>query len=561
MTNLIKRNFANSIKLTRFFLRREWLIATIWVVILVLFSVMLAPGLDQMFPDDAAKQDIMAIYDNPIMVSMMGPIYGDTTGAMYSSMMLLWYLIAVAVMNVFLAVRYTRADEEQWRAEVIRSLPVGRLAGVHATMLTALIVNTALAVLTGLGLAVTNTPTMGFEGCMLYGAVSGAVGLVFAAITLIFCQLSQSTSGAIGLSFAALGGSYMLRAVGDISTMLPSARNINSEIVSLISPLGLPLRTKIFVENDWLPVVVLFIIAAALAVLSYKLNSMRDLGQGFIPAKPGRATAAKSLLSPFGLSWRLLRKPAVIWLIVMLMSGASYGTVLGDIGSYVSNMPQYLEIVGLPADVIEALSDEQMTELTDEYANMIAEYFGVFITGMMTLIALIPVLLFTLKLRGEEKEGRVEHVISRSVSKVKYFCGFIGIAAVTSVVLQIATAAGLYGIAATAEKNPFAFDSLVTAYLIQLPAIWVLLGLTVMLVGLLPRFSGVIWGYYGFVCFVTFMGGMEVLPKWVSQLSPLSYVPKIPQEELEFLPLIVMTAIAVVFVAVGVVGYRKRDMV
>jgi ABC-2 type transport system permease protein len=542
--------FTGTGRLVRFMLRRERLIAAIWIIILVAFSAALAPGLDEMFPDDAARQDVLAIYDNPIMVSMMGPIYGNSTGAMYSSMMLLWYLIAVAVMNIFLAVRHTRADEEQWRAEVVRSLPVGRLAGINAAMLTAVIVNAILAVLTGLGMAATNTPSMDFAGCMLYGAVSGAVGLVFAAVALVFCQLSQSTSGAVGMSFTAMGGFYMMRAAGDVG----------SEMLSLISPLGLPLRTKIFTENNLLPVFALLAMAIVIAALAYKLNSMRDLGQGFIAAKAGRKTAAKSLLSPFGLSFRLLRKMSIIWLIVMLCAGASYGTVIGDIGSYVSNMPQYLEVVGLPPEVIESLSDEQMDELTEEYADMITEYFGVFISGMMTLIALIPVLLAAMKLRGEEKEGRVEHVFSRAVSKEKYLLGFVAIAFVLSILMQVATAVGLYTVAATAEKNPFTLDGLVKAYLAYLPAMWVMLGAAVFLIGLLPKLSGVMWGYYGVVCFLVFMGGMNVLPEWFTKLSPMSYIPKLPQEEVNLTTLGVLTVTAVVMTAAGVVGYKKRDM-
>jgi ABC-2 type transport system permease protein len=546
----MRKNFDNTTRLVRFMLRRERVVATIWIVILVAFSVILAPGLDGMFPDDAARQDIMAIYDNPVMVSMMGPIYGDTTGAMYASMMLLWYLIAVGVMNIFIAVRHTRADEEQWRAEVIRSLPVGRLAGIHATMLTALIINALLALFTGLGMAITQTPTMDFAGCMLYGAVSGAVGLAFAAIALVFCQLSQSSSGALGLSFAALGGAYMLRAAGDIG----------NEVLSLISPLGLPLRSMIFVENRILPLIALLSATVAIAALAYKLNSVRDLGQGFIAARPGRSEAKKSLLSPFGLSMRLCKKMLIIWLIVMFCAGASYGTVLGDIGSYVSNMPQYLEIVGLPAEVIEAVSDEQMEELTEEYADMIVEYFGVFITGMMTLIGLIPVLMIGLRLRNEEKEGRIEHVISRSVSKAKYLFGYVIIAFVLSILVQFMTAVGLYAVASTAEKNPFVLADLITAYLSQLPAMWVMLGVAVLLTGLLPKLTGAAWGYYGLVCFLVFMGNLEVFPAWFAKLSPLYHIPKAPQEELAIMPLAILTIISVLFTATGLISYKNRDM-
>jgi ABC-2 type transport system permease protein len=531
-------------------LRRERVISAIWITVLILFSVSLAPGLDEMFPDDEARADILAIYDNEIMVAMMGPIYGDTTGAMYSSMMLLWYLIAVAVMNIFLAVRHTRADEEQGRTEVLCSLPVGRLAGVHAAMLTALVINTILALGTGLGLAVTQTPTMDFAGCMLYGAVSGAVGLVFAAVTLVFCQLSQSTSGAVGMSMAALGGFYMLRAFGDIS----------SEILSLLSPLGLALRTRIFTENNIIPVIVLLLAAAVIALLAYKLNSVRDLGQGFIAAKPGPSAARKSLLSPFGLSLRLSRKMIIVWVITMFCAGASYGTVIGDIGSSVANMPAYLEIVGLPPEVIEALSEEEATEL---YADMITEYFGVFVTSMMTMIGLIPVLVISLKLRGEEKEGRVEHIISRSVPKRKYLCGYVAIAFAVSIAAQLCTAVGLYSVAATtaaSERNPFTLGGLVGAYLAYLPAMWVITGLGVLLFGFLPKAAGIVWGYYGAVCFLSFAGGLPGFPEAITAISPMSYVPQLPLEEFSLPPLLILTAIAAALTALGVYGYGRRDM-
>jgi ABC-2 type transport system permease protein len=469
-------------------------------------------------------------------------------------MMLLWYLIAVAVMNIFLAIRHTRADEEQGRAEVVQSLPVGRLASVNATMLTALVINTILAIATGLGLAVTQTPTMDFAGCMLYGAVSSVVGLVFAAVTLVFCQLSQSTSGAAGMSFAALGVFYMLRAFGDIS----------NEAISMISPLGAALRSKIFVENDIMPLISLLIVAVGIALCAYRLNAMRDLGQGFIAARPGRATAPKSLMSPFGLSFRLLRKQIIIWTIVMFSAGASYGTVIGDIGSYVSNMPAYLEIVGLPPEVIESLSDEQMTELSEEYADMITQYFGVFITGMMTLIGLIPALIAVKKLRAEEKDGRVEHVLSRAVSKTKYLFGFTAIAFVLSIIMQLSTAIGLYTVAATAEKNPFTLfgsGGLIEAYLAYLPAMWVIIAAAIFLIGFFPKLTGIVWGYYGVVCLFVFLGGMpDVLPEWLTAISPMKFVPQLPLEEFKATPLIVLTVIALLLTIAGFIGYKRRDM-
>jgi len=138
--------------------------SAVWIVCLVLFSVALASGMEGMF-DDAARQALAITLENPGIIAMMGPVYGVdnyTVGAMYSNCMLLWVALTVAVMNIFLVVRHTRADEERGCAEVVRSLPTGRLSNLNATMLTAIIINATLALLTGLGIAALRIESMGF---------------------------------------------------------------------------------------------------------------------------------------------------------------------------------------------------------------------------------------------------------------------------------------------------------------------------------------------------------------------------------------------------------------
>ncbi|MDR2558132.1 MAG: hypothetical protein LBC86_01100 [Oscillospiraceae bacterium] len=564
----MRGNFDYTGKLVKFMLRRERIIAAIWIIVLVLFSVALAPGLETMFPDNETRENIILIYDNPIMVSMMGPIFdidGEfTTGTIYAGMMLLWVMIAVAIMNIFIVIRHTRADEERWRAEVIRSLPVGRLSTVHAAMLTALIINTVLAVLTGLGLAATGTESMGFGGSMLYGAVLGASGLVFAAITAIFCQLSASSSGAFGLSFLALGGSYMLRAAGDVG----------NEVISLISPFGLAQRSMVYAENELMPLWGLLAIAFAFAALAYKFNSMRDLGQGFIPARMGRREAKKSLLSSFGLSFRLLKNSIIVWTITLFMLGASYGSIIGEIDRFVGDSPEYLTLVGLTPELLDTLSDS-------DKADMIVDGFGGFVTIMMTLIALVPLLMFALKPKNEEIDGRAEGILSRSVSRQKYLAGYVIIAFAMSIIVQLCTVVGLYGAAESTVRegeigevaailNPFVFEKLLAANFAYLPAMWLIIGLAVFIVGLLPKAGGVVWGYYGFICFMALIGNIpDLLPAWLSNLSPFNFIPEIrvtnfdlfPAAESSAVPLIVLTGIAAALTVIGFIGYRKRDLI
>lgn len=527
--------FSGTGRLTRFLLRRERLMSAIWLVILVAFSVILAFGMGGMFTDEA-RVALAETLKNPATVVMMGPVYGAdnyTTGAMYSNTMLLWICIAVAVMNIFLVVRHTRADEERGRAEVLRSLPAGRLAGLNATMIVAVVVNAALSLLTGFGITAVGAESMGFSASMLYGAVLGVVGLFFAALAALFSQLSSSSRGAMSLSFLALGVTYMMRAAGDMG----------NEALSLASPLGLAQRAQIYVENYWWPVLVILLEGIVLAVIAYMLNSVRDMDQGFIPAKPGRKEASVMLRSPSGLAFRLLRTSLIIWLIVIFAIAASYGSILGDIQQFVAESDFYQMLIGI----------------NDKFST--AEMFTAMVNAIMALISLIPVLTVIMKLRSEEKESRSEHLLSRVVTRTKYMAGYVSIAFVSSILFQLATALGLYSAAAAVLDKPIELSFFIKANLVYLPAVWIMMGIAVLLIGVLPRTVSAVWAYFGFVFFLAFVGRALLLPDWLKSLTPLNYIPVLPVDEINLATLAVLTVIAAALTAAGFVFYRRRDSV
>lgn len=531
----MRGNFDNTFKLVRFILRRERITSLLWIVILVLFTAGLAPAMNGMF-DGAARQALAETLMNPAMIAMVGPVYGAenyTAGAMFSNMMLVWVAVTVAVMNIFLVVRHTRADEEKGRAEVVRSLPTGRLAGLNAVMITEVIVNAVLALLIGFGIAIMGIESMDFSGSMLFGAALGAVGLVFAAIATVFSQLSSSSRGAIGYSVAALGIFYMLRAGGDI----------NSEVLSLISPLGLVQRSQIYVLNKWWCVAVLLLEAVIIFIIAYMLGARRDIDQGFIPAKPGREDAKPNLLSSFGLSFRLVRNTIITWFIVMFTLGASYGSIMGDIENFVAESEFYKMMIGV----------------NDQYST--AEMFTTMVNSMASLICLIPLLTVALKPHTEEKEGRAEHILSRSVLRVKFISGYVVLAFAASILNQFATALGLYVSASSVFDKPISFVFLLKANMIYLPALWVMIGFAVLLIGLLPKATALVWVYFGGAFFLMLLGRMLTgIPEWLLKISPFSHIPQLPVDNINYVTLLILTFIAAALTFIGFVFYRKRDV-
>ena len=101
---------------------------------------------------------------------------------------------------------------------------------------------------------------------------------------------------------------------------------------------------------------------------------------------------------------------------------------------------------------------------------------------------------------------------------------------------------------------------LVGSALAYTPALWVFVGIAVLLFGLLPRAVGAAWAFLGLVAFAGFLGPLLRLPNWVYDLSPVDRIPNVPVADFSAWPLIAMTLIAAAMIAVGLVGFRRRDL-
>ena len=275
---------------------------------------------------------------NPAMEAMLGKAYGIdnyTYGAIMANQMLLFTMLAVAVMSILLVARHTRADEEDGRIELIRSLPTGRLSNLNATVMVVFGVNIFLALIVGFGLYALGIEGMDLEGSLLYGFVLGTVGIFFTAVSAVFVQVSENSWGAIGLSFATLGLSYLIRAAGDVG----------DGILSWFSPLGWLLGTEVYVNNYWWPIAITVVASILLVVLAFLLNGIRDLESGFLPARPGRKHASALLRGPFGLSFRIQRTGLIAWAVAMYIFGASYGSIFGDLESFIKEIDMMQELI------------------------------------------------------------------------------------------------------------------------------------------------------------------------------------------------------------------------
>ena len=556
--------FFNTWQLTKFSLKRERVISSLWVILVGLVVAGLVP-LMNLAIDDESRELLLPLLEMPAMVGMLGPAYAAAHygfGPLYTTFMMLFTAFTVAIMNIFLITRHTRADEEKGRFEVLRSLPVGSVSSLGAAFITAAAVNLALAVAVALGMFAVGVSGMCFAGSVLWGMSLAAAGLVFAAFTALFCQLLPGSRTAIGYSFALLGFFYLLRAPGDL--------NPDLEILALISPLGLVLRTQAYMGNYWWPIVILFVLALAVAVLALYFNTKRDIEQGILPAKAGPGDGGFLMKSSLGLTFRLLRPGILAWVFGMFLLAASYASVLDGIDEFIAGNEMYQALIlgpaGIPLDVLEAMPPEErvymMRYLVAMAGHTITELFSSMVNSMMGIVAIVPVVLIVLKAKSEEEAARSELVLAASVSRKKYLLWYAGIAFDMAVVIQLVLAFGLYivGQAVVADPAELSLGFVLRANLVYVPALWVMIGLTVFLYGIKPKLTGIIWGYFAYTFIIVFFGRMAVFPAFLTRLTPLGFVPDLPVGEITALPLLVMAAIGAALSILGIYFYDRRDV-
>jgi ABC-2 type transport system permease protein len=174
--------------------------------------------------------------------------------------------------------------------------------------------------------------------------------------------------------------------------------------------------------------------------------------------------------------------------------------------------------------------------------------------GMLGLIAALYVVASVLRLNGEESSGRAEPLLACTVSRLRWAAGHLTIAFGGSALIMLLAAAG-FAVGYGREVGP-----IVGACLVQLPAVWVIGGLTLALYGAAPRLAPAAWGVAVAVLLIGWVGPALNAPRIVLDLSPFGHLPKLPGVGMEWGPVLTLLALAVVLVGAGLAALRRRDL-
>ncbi|WP_460107064.1 ABC transporter permease [Streptomyces sp. YKOK-J1] len=519
------RRLAGTGTLLRFALRRDRVTTPVWVAVNALMVLSMPGTLRNLYGTTAERTRLVdQVAGNASFRALIGPVLDTSVGALTAWRVGVYAAALGAAMSLLIVVRHTRDEEESGRQELVASGAVGRRAPLTAALLAAAVADAALALLVTVGLA-----GQGAGGALAFGLGLAGVGMVFATAAAVVAQLTESARLARGLTAALLGAAFVLRAAGD------SATDDGSSPLTWLSPLGWLENLRSFADERWWVLALFAAAAAAQAGVAYALAGRRDVGMSFLPTRPGPATGR--LGTAGALAWRLQRGAVLGWSAGFFLAGVVYGGLTDGAADLVRDNESARRI-------FERMGGR--SGLTDAFlASM---------TGMLGLVAALYVVASVLRLHGEETSGRVEPVLACAVGRLRWAAGHLAIAFGGSALIM--TLAGLgFAVGYGKQTGP-----VLGACLVQLPAVWVIGAVAVLLHGAAPRLAPAAWGVAVAVLLIGWVGPALDAPRIVLDLSPFGHLPKLPGEAMRWTPVLGLTGLAAALVATGLVALRRRDL-
>ncbi len=490
----------------------------------------------ELYPSEVERERLAAtVAANPAIVSFLGPVYGSDVGALTAWRVGTIGSLLIGLMAVLTVIRNTREEEETGRRELLGSTVLGR----HASLTAALLVAGGAGIATG-GLIAAGLIGVGLpaSGAVAFGVGFAAAALVFATAAGVAAQLTEGAGAAREIAVGYVGFSFLLRVAGD------GGEATGIGWLSWLSPIGWFTRLRPFASERW-PVIVLFLgLALVLGGGSYRLSSGRDVAAGVIAPRPGPAAAASWLRSPLALGWRLHRPSFIGWSAGLVVVGVVYGSVADGIGDMLEESPQL-------AKIFEQLGG----------AAGITDAFFATAMGILALIATAYAIRSVLRLRIEEESLRAEPVLATATPRLRWVRSHLVYAVVGPVVMLAlagAVSGATYG--AIAGDVVAQTQKVIGAALIQIPAVWVVVGVSTVLFGVFPRLTSASWGVLVTCLLLGQLGQILQFPQWSLNLSPFSHIPRLPSADLDVVAVFVLTATALVMTAVGLRGFQRRDL-
>jgi len=532
---LVRSELTGTLALLRLAWRRDRILIPASALGLTVLSVGSAKATLDLYPTaSAVEAGVAELFSNPAVTALYGPVAAMTPDALAVIKTVMLGAVGLGILAYAVVRRHTRTEEEEGRFELLGSGSVGRWAPLTAAILLSTLTVVGISLLSTIGLAGIGMDPV---GSLALGVAWMVSGLFMVGVTAVAAQLTTTARGCAGISFGVLAAAYILRAMGDAAT------TDAGRALSWVSPLGWSIKVSAYGANrSWLllPAAAL---AAALVAVAFALLERRDLGAGLLAGRPGTPRAGRLLGSPAGLSWRLNRPSVIGWTVLAVVLAGVLGNLVSSISALTTNpaVARMLQSLGGSAGTLEDIFFS--TEL--RFAAAAATAAGISAA---------------LRMAAEERATHAEVLLAGPTSRRRFYVSHATAALLLPlwVMVLVGAVAGLVGHRLDASAP--GVGALVAASLATLPAVWLIIALTLLLFGLAGRWAPFGWGLLAVAFLLGEFGALMNLPQWLIDVSPYVHVSQLPGGSFAATPSLVMTFLALLAALAGALAFRRRDV-
>ncbi|MCM9083111.1 hypothetical protein OG444_32095 [Streptomyces sp. NBC_01232] len=473
----------------------------------------------------AGNPAIRTLFGEPVALDEAGGFAVWRTGTALAVVLSVWVLLA--------ATRITRGEEDAGRWDVLLAgrLPVTAVVAWHVAVLVAASLTAGTAAFAGLvaaGAAV--------SGAAVHSAALGLCGVFFAAAGMMSAQVFATRAAASGAAVALLGIGMLLRMVGDGVAPLGWLR--------WLSPFGLMALARPYDGNRIWPLVVLLAACLALVTGAVVAAGGRDIRGGYLRSSSGRAARTWLLGSVQAFAVRRLARPLAAWSAGV---GAYYlliGVLAVSMTDFLTDNPRFAELAAQAG--FTGLGT--VPGYTATLFALLAVPAGAFVAVRLAALA------------ADEASRRLTLLYGQPLTRATVLTGEV--AAALGGVVVLTTVAGVATWTGTrAVGADLGLASALSGAWNVLPVALLCLGAGVLALGWAPRAVTVIGSLPaagGFLLKVLAEG--SGLPAWIGRLSPFAHLAAVPDAPVNWPAALLMTAVATLAAAVGLIGYRLRDL-